>query len=170
MPFLSTRRQLRPSAGGESGAALVEFALVLPLLLVLLLGVVDFGKAFNYWIDQTHLANEAARFAAVNKSPVAGQDIEQAIKNQANTNELKSGGGSVASPGVVVTVCFPTGSTGRIGQPVEVRVRATYKWLQYLVGKVGLVDTPITGKAVMRLESAYKNDAAADAYTATACT
>jgi Flp pilus assembly protein TadG len=54
---------------GESGAVLVEFVLVLPLLLVLLFGMLDFGKAFNYWIDETHLANEGARFAAVNKNP-----------------------------------------------------------------------------------------------------
>jgi Flp pilus assembly protein TadG len=45
----------------EAGAALVEFVLVLPLLLVLLLGMLDLGKAFNYWIDETHLAHEGAR-------------------------------------------------------------------------------------------------------------
>ena len=37
----------------ESGQALVEFALVLPLLLLLVLGMVDFGKAYNYWNDVT---------------------------------------------------------------------------------------------------------------------
>ena len=55
----------------ESGTALVEFAFVLPLLLVLVLGIADFGRAFNYWIDSTHLANVAARYAAVNKNPGA---------------------------------------------------------------------------------------------------
>ena len=40
----------------EEGTALVEFALVLPVLLLLLLGVLDFGKAYNYWIDTTHLS------------------------------------------------------------------------------------------------------------------
>ena len=53
----------------EDGAALVEFVLVLPLLLLLLIGMLDLGKAFNYWIDETHLANEGARYAAVNKNP-----------------------------------------------------------------------------------------------------
>ena len=53
----------------ERGVALIEFALVLPLLLVLLLGMIDAGKAFNYWNDETHLANEAARYAVVNSSP-----------------------------------------------------------------------------------------------------
>ena len=73
--------------------ALTEFALILPLLMVLFLGILDFGKAFNYWIDQTHLANEGARWAAVNKNPGgATLTLQQYIASKANTNELKSGG------------------------------------------------------------------------------
>jgi TadE-like protein len=51
------------------GTALVEMALVLPVLLLLLFGMLDFGKALNAWIDETHLANEAARIAAVSYCP-----------------------------------------------------------------------------------------------------
>jgi Flp pilus assembly protein TadG len=54
-------------ASSEDGAALVEFALILPILVVLLFGMLEFGKAFNYWIDETHLANEGARWAVVDK-------------------------------------------------------------------------------------------------------
>ena len=73
----------------EAGAALVEFVLVLPLLLVLLLGMLDLGKAFNYWIDETHLAHEGARFAAVNKNPGPGASLQESIKSQADSEELK---------------------------------------------------------------------------------
>src|SRR5437660_292654 len=55
----STRMRLSDARG----VALAELALVLPLLLVLLLGMLDFGKAFNDWIDETHLANEGAGLA-----------------------------------------------------------------------------------------------------------
>src|SRR3954466_13202404 len=85
----------RPAAADERGAALVEFVLVLPLVLLLLFGMVDFGKAFNYWNDETHLANEAARYAVVNKNPLpppAGftgtWDLEQAVKEDADSGEL----------------------------------------------------------------------------------
>ena len=63
----------------ESGQGLTELALVLPVLLLLILGMVDFGKAVNYWIDETHLSNEGARFAAVNSNPGsgAGQTLQQ---------------------------------------------------------------------------------------------
>ena len=69
----------------EAGAALVEFVLVLPLVLVLLLGMLDLGKAFNYWIDENHLAHEGARFAAVNKNPGPGASLQESIKSQAET-------------------------------------------------------------------------------------
>jgi hypothetical protein len=54
---------------GERGAALAELAIVMPLLLVLLLGMIDFGRAFTNWIDETHLANTGARLAAVGYCP-----------------------------------------------------------------------------------------------------
>ena len=64
------RRIVNRNPRDESGAALVEFALVLPLLLLLLFGLLDFGKAFNYWIDETHLANAGARFPHVPPAPL----------------------------------------------------------------------------------------------------
>jgi hypothetical protein len=53
----------------ERGTALVELAFVMPLLLVLVLGMIDLGKAFNEWLDEAHLANLGARLAAVNYCP-----------------------------------------------------------------------------------------------------
>lgn len=49
----------------ERGAAAVEFALVLPILLALLLGIVEFGRAYNVQISLTHAARETARTMAV---------------------------------------------------------------------------------------------------------
>ena len=73
--IFDSRRRL---ASDERGVALVEFALVLPLILLLMLGMIDFGKAFNYWNDETHLANEAARQAVVDNCPscAPGQKIK----------------------------------------------------------------------------------------------
>ena len=49
----------------ERGAAAVEFALVLPILMTLLLGVIEFGHYFNVQISATHAAREAARSMSV---------------------------------------------------------------------------------------------------------
>ncbi len=51
------------------GQATVEFALVLPILLLLIGGGIQFGLAFNYWLDLNHIASEGARWASVNRLP-----------------------------------------------------------------------------------------------------
>ena len=49
----------------ENGQSLVEFALVLPVLLLILLGIVEFGWLFNAQISMTSAAREGARVLAV---------------------------------------------------------------------------------------------------------
>ena len=60
-PLHSLWRRGRGRFASERGVALIEFALVLPFLLLVVFGMVDLGKAVNYWNDETHLANQAAR-------------------------------------------------------------------------------------------------------------
>ena len=52
----------------DRGAAAVEFALVLPLLLLILFGIIDFGRALNTQITLTQAAREGARVAALGQS------------------------------------------------------------------------------------------------------
>jgi len=130
-------------AGDERGAALVEFALVVPILLVLLMAMLDFGKAFNYWIDETQLASAGARWAVVNAS-------------QADTKELRNGGtSSVANP-AKVCISFPPvsgHSNPLVGDPVRVTVSVSYKWLPIIGQRISAVATTIRGESTMRLEA-----------------
>ena len=57
--FIRLRQWLRPGRG-EKGAAAVEFAIVLPLLMLLLAGFIDFGWLF-YW---QHAVSNASRAGA----------------------------------------------------------------------------------------------------------
>jgi hypothetical protein len=50
---------------GESGAELIEFALVLPLLLLVVLGIIDFGFLFQRYEVITNAAREGARVAVL---------------------------------------------------------------------------------------------------------
>jgi Flp pilus assembly protein TadG len=145
---LAARRSPHPR---EAGVALAEFALVLPILLVLLFGMVDFGKAFNYWIDATHLANEGARWAVVNKNPGSGT-LQGYIRDQANTPELRDGGSSSVPGPVQVCVSFPNGTTN-VGDPVHVTVEADYNWIPFLGNRVGTFTTTLSGSSTMRLEA-----------------
>ena len=48
----------------EQGAALVEFALILPVVLMLIFGMITAGLTYNHKIDLTHAAREGARYGA----------------------------------------------------------------------------------------------------------
>lgn len=51
----------RAPVDGEKGAALPEFALILPLLLVVLFGIIEIGMAFKDYLSVTHATTEGAR-------------------------------------------------------------------------------------------------------------
>ena len=135
---------------------MVEFALILPLLLVFLLLILDFGRAINYWIDTTHLASEGARLAAVDKADLEDEDgnavtLQEYIKSKADTEELRTGGSTgVVSPGIEVCVEYPDGRD--VGSPVKVTVSADYDWIPFLGNRYGLTTTTISGTATHRLE------------------
>jgi Flp pilus assembly protein TadG len=151
----------------QRGTSLVEFALILPVLALILFGLLDFAKAFNYWNDQTHLAAEGARFAVVNSNPGGGgQSLQQYLQQQADTSELRGL--------AVVCVAFPTnpdtGTSGRVGDPVTVTVRSRYTWIPFVSSQARLAPSlTITGSATMRLEAPPTNYTAGSGGTGT-CT
>ncbi len=59
--------------GKERGAALVEFAMVLPLLVMLVFGIMEAGWAFSQSIEVRNAAREGARLAVVDYG--TGQDV-----------------------------------------------------------------------------------------------
>ena len=56
------------STRGERGAAAVEFALILPVLLALVLGLIEFSLVFNSQISMTNAAREGARHMAIHNN------------------------------------------------------------------------------------------------------
>jgi Flp pilus assembly protein TadG len=76
-----TPQRLRDS----HGQAMVEFALVLPLLAALLLGIMQFGIVLNHYIDLTDAVRAGARKAAVSRQttdPLGPSDVAtQAVVN-----------------------------------------------------------------------------------------
>src|SRR5215469_14940436 len=73
----------RGSANSERGAAAVEFALLLPLLVMLIFGMIDFGRAINAQITITQAAREGARVLALPGGTTAGSDGLPAYQERA---------------------------------------------------------------------------------------
>lgn len=88
-------------------------ALVLPLLLMLLLGIVSVGIAYNHQLSLTHSAREAGRYAAT--LPVTNFGSMSAWLDEVDARVRDAATGSLAAgtPGLYVCVAyvFPAGSS-----------------------------------------------------------
>jgi Flp pilus assembly protein TadG len=97
----------------ERGQTLVEFALVLPILSLLLLGVIQFGIAFNHYITLTDAVRAGARKGAVGRNLQDPQGaVVQAVRNAATDldhSDLQITVNSTFTQGsdVTVTATYP---------------------------------------------------------------
>jgi Flp pilus assembly protein TadG len=64
--------QVSKALQSESGSSLVEMALVLPVLFLLLMGVVDFGRAYYLAIEVSQAAHTAALYGSQNPTDTTG--------------------------------------------------------------------------------------------------
>lgn len=132
----------------ESGQAMVEFALILFPLLIVVAGIIYFGIGLNYWLDMQRIANQGARWAAVNNWPpdcppnsgscTGANTLQATLKRQAISDGLEDS--------VDPEVCYP-GGTENVGDPVRVRLTSDFSFFFIDTLKVTLV-----GEATMRLE------------------
>jgi len=133
------RRHLR----SEHGQAAVEFALVIPFLCLLIVGILHFGKVMNYWLDLNQVASEGARKAAVNTF-ADDSDADAYLRARLETTELRTGGTTSIPAQAAINVCAPDGIG--VGDPVTVQVS-----VPYALPFVGATVT-LRGTATMRLE------------------
>ncbi|MEX2236491.1 MAG: TadE family protein [Dehalococcoidia bacterium] len=101
------------SRRGERGQALVEFALVLPLLLIMLFGIIDFGRALQTYITINNASREGARFGSISPSG----NIQQKVRTAAGD----------FGDDVTIVVSFPSGQDS--GDSVIVDVDYEYQMI-----------------------------------------
>ncbi len=118
----------------ERGAAVVEFALVAPLLLTMVLGIAEFGRAYHVQGDLSQAAREGVRIMALQNNQAAAI---AATKAAAPTLNLTNISVSPAS-------CIASGTTPAATATVTV----TYS-LSFITKLFGSGVT-LTGKGVMR--------------------
>jgi len=122
----------RNPAKRQEGAAAVEAALILPLLLLLVMGIIDMGRAFATKQEVTHAAREAVRVYVVT------QDHAQAVQ--------------AFQTGTVGLTCEPPSITPApctVGEEVTVTGRCDFSFVTPLGDSLPLL-RQIGSKAVMR--------------------
>jgi Flp pilus assembly protein TadG len=120
---------------GERGQSLVEFALVLPIFIIMLFGIIEFGRLWETVNVVTSAAREGARVAAVTLP-------DPAQVNSAAQNVLQAG--NIA--GATVTVAGPNANS-------EVTVTVTFNYTP-ITGAIlpGMGPFPIVRSSIMRWE------------------
>ena len=123
--------QTLPRDERDRGAVMAEFAIVLPLLLMLVVAIIQFGFALNTQISIQAAAREGARAAAV------GKDGQTAAENAAGPAQSK-------------ITSIAAGTCSKAGDPVKVTVNAEYK---FSIPFVTLGTKTMTATAEMRCEA-----------------
>ena len=124
----------------DSGAVAVEFALVLIPLMLILLGVIDFGRAYTQQLSLSAAAREGARVMAVQNDPVIAK---AKVRDAAPALSLALTDSQIVISGTGCPTGYPLGQT--------VTVTVTYP----LTSITGMFDSlfsgeHLTGKGVMR--------------------
>jgi Flp pilus assembly protein TadG len=118
----------------EDGAVAVEFALLLPLLVALLLGIMEFGLLYNAQITLTNAAREGVRTVAIENDQAAARNHVRAA--------------AIVLDPAVSNTDIGFSPTGTCVAGVTATVTITYHY-SYLTGFFGDGLT-LTGRAAMR--------------------
>ncbi|MDQ6806297.1 MAG: pilus assembly protein [Actinomycetota bacterium] len=121
---------------------MVEFAIVLPVLLLIIVGILSFGRYMNYASQQTQTAASAVRWAAVDVPPFwtpSSLTLQQYVATLVTAE----------SPATVY-LYYPTGSSNTVGSSVRACVVSTISLLPVL--GTGRTSIQIVESATMRIE------------------
>jgi Flp pilus assembly protein TadG len=146
---MSSKPTRRPS-DDERGAVLIEFALVLPLLLVLMAGMFDLGFAFQRYQAVTNAAREGARMAVL--PGYSTGDVE----NRVAAYLAASGITGAVAPVVETITITPAGGALFTAKRVRVEVIHTFS----LLGPIATLVHGTFGTVTMRSESVMRTEVA----------
>jgi Flp pilus assembly protein TadG len=145
----------------QNGAAMVEFAIVLPLLLTLIFGIIEFGVMFYDKAVITNASREAARVGIMYTSSVIQPSFTKAERDDVITDTVINYSEShlitfgVSSPPTISLAGDCTDTKGRTnaGKPLTVSVTFRYTFLvlpNFISSLIGPIN--ISAETVMRCE------------------
>lgn len=151
----------------ERGAELVEFALMLPILLVIIAGLWDFGRAYRTYQAITNAAREGARLAVVPAGINQTSAVQDRVKTYLNRSNLDTSfmtSGNISNyidlqANTAITVNLPLGGTAKV---TVSRVSVNYPFSFFIFGPVIRLWAPAStlgGSITLRTSVAMENQA-----------
>ncbi|MDZ4278527.1 MAG: TadE/TadG family type IV pilus assembly protein [Dehalococcoidia bacterium] len=128
------------SRRGERAQSLVEFALLAPVLIILMLGIIDYGRVYFAYISVTNGARTGADYAAT--GPTAASDLA-GIKNAATAETSELLNTSPTNPNVSAAI----GTDGQGRTYADVTVEYTFTTLFPWPGLPSSIDMERTVRA-----------------------
>ena len=126
-------RLRRRHASRSLGQSLVEFALVLPVLLLLLMMGIDFGRIFLGWVNLNNTARIGANFAATNATLMAaGNPAAQASYRNLITQDATATNCTLPTP--IPNPTFPDGTA--LGQRAHVEITCQFRVLTPIISNI----------------------------------
>jgi Flp pilus assembly protein TadG len=123
--------------GRERGAVAVEFAIIFPVLLLLVFGIIDFGFGFHAWDASENAAREGARVGAVKPSLFDIETRARSTSSSLDQSKLTVDTSCSTDKGVSFHGC-PAGTSWVEGDIVKVTVSYVYDYITPLPGFIGL--------------------------------
>ena len=130
------------------GAAVVEFAFVAPVFILLVFGMIEFGRMVMVQQIITNATREGARLSVVDGSTIS--DVEAAVTNYLTTATVTADTSFGGGDGVLVS---PDPTTASFGDPITVTVQVDFSDVSWIPSPMYLGGTKLRAASVMRRES-----------------
>ena len=136
---------------GEKGAAQLEAAITVPIILLISVGIFEFGRAYQTWQVLTNAAREGARMAVI--SGTTDADITTRVRNYMQAGQLSNYGTATVTiqRGIALTGA-DTASSIQIDYPFQFMV------LNPVVRLVAPSDTRTGAPITMRSSALMRNE------------
>jgi Flp pilus assembly protein TadG len=131
----------------ERGQAVTEFAVILPILLLVLFAIFQFGVIFNNYIQVAAAAREGARTGAVSRTSTTCSTIGTTVYNSAN----HAAAGLSLTTSQVTTTMSPSCSGSEMTAGGDITVTVSYPWSVSLLGQV-VASGNLSSATTMRVE------------------
>lgn len=127
----------------QRGAAAVEFAVVAPIFILLLFGMIEYGRMVMVQQMLTNATREGARRAVLDGTTLA--NVRSTVQDYLSSGNITVNNGEIT--------CVPDPSAASFGDPVTVSLTVPFSRVSWLPAPLFLGSTNMTASSVMRRES-----------------